>query len=142
MLPCRMDRAAFVHQNLLHLTGNVLGIYFIGILLENKIGSAAFLVIYLLGNVCAYMIYSVFSTYTKGTGASPGIYALIACIIILYPLHGGLRDLHFGTWPVNYTFAYLVLGNFYGMGAFIVHLLGFGTGVIITSLLLLLNALI
>lgn len=57
---------------------------FVGVILENKIGSWNFLAIYLIGNIAAYIVYAIFSNYTEGTGASPGIYALIACIIILH----------------------------------------------------------
>lgn len=135
----RLLTGSFFHQNIWHLLGNAYGIYFVGVILENKIGSWQFLAIYLIGNIAAYIVYSIFSDYTKGTGASPGIYALIACIFILHLYNKEFLDLHFGNWPVNYTFAYLILGNFYGMGAFIVHILGFGFGVIMTLILFMLR---
>lgn len=138
----RLFTGSFFHQNVLHLLGNVYGIYFVGIILEDKIGSWKFLAIYLIGSVVAYSVYSIFANYTKGTGASPGIYALIACIIVLHLYNKEFLNLQFGNWPVNYTFAYLILGNLYGMGAFIVHILGFSFGTIITIILLFLGVLI
>lgn len=138
----RLLTGSFFHQNILHLLGNVFGIYFVGMILENKIGSWKFLAIYLIGNIAAYILYAIFSDYTEGTGASPGIYALIACIIILHLYNKEFLDLQFGNWPVNYTFAYFILGNLYGMGAFIVHILGFSFGTMMTLILLFLNVLI
>lgn len=135
----RLLTGSFFHQNILHLLANAYGIYFVGIILEDKIGSWKFLAIYLIGNIGASIVYSIFSDYTKGTGASPGIYALIACIIILHLYNKEFLNLHFGNWPVIYIFAYLTLGNLYGMGAFIVHILGFSFGTIITLLFLFLN---
>ncbi len=138
----RLLTGSFFHQNILHLLGNAYGIYFVGIILEDKIGSWKFLAIYFIGNIAAYIVYAIFSNYTEGTGASPGIYALIACIIILHLYNRDFLNLQFGNWPVNYTFAYLILGNLYGMGAFIVHILGFSFGIIITLILLILRVLI
>jgi len=138
----RLLTGSFFHQNILRLLGNAYGIYFVGVILENKIGSWKFLAIYLIGNIAAYTVYSLFADYTKGTGASPGIYALIACIIILHLYNKEFLNLQFGNWPANYTFAYLILGNLYGMGAFIVHILGFSFGTIITLIFLFLNLLI
>lgn len=135
----RLITGSFFHENILHLLANVYGIYFVGIILEDRIGSWAFLSIYLIGNIGAGIVYSIFSDFTEGTGASPGIYALIACIIILHIYNKGFLNLHFGSWPVTYIFAYLILGNLYGMGAFIVHILGFSFGTIITFLFLFLN---
>jgi len=138
----RLLTGSFFHQNILHLLGNAYAIYFVGVILEDKIGSWNFLAVYLIGNIAAYTVYAIFSDYTKGTGASPGIYALIACIIILHLYDKTFLNLQFGNWPVNYTFVYLILGNFYGIGAFIVHILGFSFGTIITLILLFLKILI
>src|SRR5699024_9144297 len=138
----RLLTGSFFHQNIWHLLGNAYGIYFVGVILENKKGSWKFLAIYLIGNIAAYIVYSIFSDYTKSTCASPSIYALIACIVILHLYNKEFLDLHFGNWPVNYIFAYLILGIFYGMGAFIVHILVFGFGVIMTLNLLMLRLIV
>lgn len=137
----RVLTGSFFHQNILHLLANAYGMYFVGIILEDRIGSWKFLAIYLVGNIVTYTVYAIFANYTEGTGASPGIYALIACIIILHLYDKEFLSLQFGSWPVNYIFSILILGNFYGMGAFIVHILGFSFGIIITLMFLFLNVL-
>lgn len=124
------------HHNILHLLGNTFAIYFVGLILENKIGSWRFLFIYLIGNVGASIIYAIFLTYTNATGASPGIYALITCILILHIYKHEFLDLHYGNWPVNYTLYYAIFGNFLGMDTFILHILGASFGAVIALLLI------
>ena len=133
----RLITGSFFHHSTLHLLSNSLAIYFVGMILENKIGSWTFLFIYFLGNVGASIIYSLLSSYTDGNGASPGIYALIACMVILFLHNRSFINLQFGNWPVNYTFIYFVFANFVGMSGFIVHIIGFGLGSIFTLLFLL-----
>ncbi|MDY0404856.1 rhomboid family intramembrane serine protease [Virgibacillus sp. 179-BFC.A HS] len=128
----RLLTSLLFHQNILHLLGNTFGIYFVGIILENKIDRWQFFILYLMGNLGASIVFSIFTNYIAGTGASPGIYALIACIIILRLRDKEFLDLHYGNWPVNYTLFYFILGNFYGASAFVVHILGFSFGAIIT----------
>ena len=131
----RLITGSFFHHSLLHLLGNSFALYFVGMILENKIGSWTFLFIYFLGNIGTSIIYSLFFSYTNGNGASPGIFALIACIVILFLKNRSFMNLRFGNWSVNYTFFYFVFGNFIGMDALIVHIIGFGIGSIITLLL-------
>lgn len=71
-----------------------------------------------------------------GCGASPGIYALIACIVFLYLYNPGLLKLNFNEWVCNYTVWYFFLGNFIGIHGFVAHLIGFGAGIVISSILL------
>lgn len=138
----RLLTGAFFHHNLWHLLGNTFAIYFVGLILENRIGSWRFLFIYLAGNAGASIIYAIFATYTNAAGASPGIYALIAWILILHLYNQDFLDLHYGNWAVNYTLYYAVLGNFMGIDAFIVHILGFSFGAVIALLFLFLKILV
>ena len=137
----RLLTGTIFHHDILHLLGNTFAIYFVGLILENKIGSWRFLFIYLIGNVGASIIYAMCFTYTNAAGASPGIYALVICIFILHIYNREFLDLHFGNWPVNYTFCYAVLGNFWGNDAFIVHVFGASIGVVIILMLLVFNRL-
>jgi len=137
----RLVTGTFFHSGVLHLVSNTFAIYFVGSILENMIGSWIFILIYLVGNVGASIVYSHYSSYTHGTGASPGIYALIACILILHVHHKEFLGLDFGSYAVNYVLYYAILGNFIGIGGLIVHVLGFGFGTIIAFVLLFLNLL-
>lgn len=132
----RLLTGSFFHQNVLHLLGNSFAIYFVGIILENKIGRWHFLFIYLTANIGTSIVYSKIFSYTQGTGASPGIYALIACIIIFYFHNPRFINLDFGNWAVNYTLIYFILGNFIGLSGLIVHLLGLSLGSVLTILII------
>ena len=132
----RLLTSTTFHHNALHLLGNTLAIYFVGLILENKIGSWRFLFIYLAGNVGASIMFAIFSTYTNAAGASPGIYALIACMLVLHIYNQEFLDLHDGDWPVNFTLYYAVLGNFVGVDGFVLHILGASIGSVIALLFL------
>ena len=130
---------SFFHVSTLHLLANVLGIYFVGVILENKIGSFNFLLIYLFANIFKSLIWArVFPYNELGCGASPGIYALIGCILIIYLNNINLIKPYFNTWTLNYIIWYFLLGNITGAGGLMAHSLGFSFG-IVTSMVLLLK---
>ncbi|MFJ7667606.1 rhomboid family intramembrane serine protease [Lysinibacillus sp. NPDC097195] len=138
----RILTGAFFHKNILHLLANVFGIYYVGLILEDKIGHLIFLIIYLIGNIGTYIIYSILISYTDGNGASPGIYALITCIIILHFKDSIVLNLNFKSYPVQFTIGYFIIGNFFNLGAFRVHLIGVVIGVILTFLFLVVGILL
>lgn len=130
----RLVTCSFFHMNVLHLMGNVFGISFVGAYLEETIGSGLFLLIYILGNLLVYFLFSAFSTYTHGTGASPGIFALIACILYLYIQQPQLFDPK-GSYQTMYIILYATLGNLIGLSGTIAHVFGFIIGLIMSILL-------
>ena len=132
----RIVTGAFFHKNMLHLLANVFGIYFVGLILEDKIGHLSFLLIYLISNIGTYIIYSIFISYTDGNGASPGIYALIICIFILHFKDSTFLNLNFSSYPIQFTIGYFIIGNFYNLGAFTVHIIGAVIGAVLTFIFL------
>lgn len=79
----------------------------------------------------------VFTSAKSGCGASAGIYALIACILILYLQNPNLFNLDFGTLALSYLIWYFFLGNFIGLSGLIAHSLGFSFGIVGSMILLL-----
>ncbi|WP_332557784.1 rhomboid family intramembrane serine protease [Clostridium sp.] len=132
----RVITGSFFHANIFHLLGNAFAIFCVGIILENKMGSSYFLSIYLIGNIVESIISAINSNYIRGCGASPGIYAIIACIVFLYLYNPGLLKLNFNEWSCNYTVWYFFLGNFIGIHGLVAHLIGFGSGIFVSSILL------
>lgn len=126
----RIFTNTFFHHSFLHLLANSSALYFVGRILEDKIGSWAFLSVYLFGVIGTSIIYAALFSFTEANGSSPGIFALIACIIILMIHNRNLLNLHFGNWPVNFTFGYFILANFISIHGFIVHIIGFILGAI------------
>ncbi len=131
----RLGTSSFFHMNLLHMMGNLFAVSFVGAYLEVKIGSGLFLLIYMFGNLLVSFLSSVFFSFTNGTGASPGIFALISCIFYLYIKEPELVDLNFGTYQTNYIILYATLGNLIGFSGAISHILGFVIGILISILL-------
>ena len=131
----RLITAPFFHLNIIHLMGNAFGIYFVGLVLENKIGSIMFLLIYTIGNVIVSLLFSIFSSFNKGTGASPGIFALVGCIFYLFIQTPDLFNFQLGTWKTNYIIFYSILGNFIGLGGAVSHVVGFMLGILMSFFL-------
>ena len=132
----RLFTGPFFHLNIFHLLGNALGIYFVGVVLENKIGSGLFLLIYMVGNLFVSLLFSFYSSFTSGRGASPGIFALIGSIFYLYIQTPDLFHVQFGTWRTNYIIFYSILGNFIGVQGALSHVLGFLFGIAMSVFLL------
>jgi len=137
----RLLTGSFFHSSILHLLGNTFAIYCVGTILENKIGSFNFLLIYLMGNIVEGLVSAKYSNYISGCGASPGIYALIACILILYFSKTKTLNLSFNDWAFNYTIWYFFLGNFIGLRGLVAHSIGFSSGVVVSTILLLIGIL-
>ena len=105
-------------------------------ILENKIGSLYFALIYLMGHIGSSFVLAKLYYFNEGCGSSLGIYALIACIFVLHLRNRDFLNLRFGTWSLNYTICYFFIGNLIGISTLMAHSVGFIFG-IITSILLL-----
>lgn len=79
----------FLHstQNLLHIVGNMLGLYFIGRILEPILGRQQFLLIYLSSIIMGGLMYLAFhlSGFQIVVGASAGVFGIMALFCLLYP---------------------------------------------------------
>lgn len=135
----RLFTGSFFHANILHLLGNAFAMYFVGIILENKIGSGYFLIIYIIGNIAESLVSANCFYYTCGYGASPGIYALIGCTLILYLHNPNLLNLNYNEISCNYTIMYFFLGNLIGVTGLVAHAVGFSIGIIVSMILLLIG---
>jgi rhomboid protease GluP len=92
----RLVAATLLHYGFLHLFVNVLGLYFFGRLVENKLGAARFLIVYwfsAIGSMLAILAVAIATQdlVQLGVGASGGVMGLIGAIIALM-LRGWRRD--------------------------------------------------
>ena len=85
----RMITAAFLHAGLLHLGFNMFGLYLFGSQLEQTIGPARFLVLYLLsalgGAACSHFFGPPFQ---YSVGASGAVFGLLAAYAVTAKLRG------------------------------------------------------
>jgi len=74
----RLFTAMFLHANFLHILFNMYALYLFGYLIENALGSARFIAVYLVGGLLAMVTSYVFSDpQAVGVGASGAIFALL-----------------------------------------------------------------
>ncbi|MCD7743689.1 MAG: rhomboid family intramembrane serine protease [Lachnospiraceae bacterium] len=125
----------FLHYNLRHLLANSIGILAVGSLLSTFLKKGQTLFLFLSGGILAEIAYSiVVSDLIYDIGASSGIFALIACLIVCvlrFPKH-----FHF-IWyrpDVIVTIVYFIFANT-SVSAFLVHSFGFAAGVMISFIL-------
>ena len=79
----RFLTAIFLHGSLLHLMYNMFALLLFGFILENKIGSRNFLIVFLSSGIIANLI--AVNYYPSSLGASGAIYGILGCLTILNP---------------------------------------------------------
>ena len=80
----------FVHSGFLHIFGNMLVFFFMGIAFEQRIGSKKFLIIYLITGVCGALTHSLLNlSYPNNQiiliGASGAIFGIMGAFAYSYP---------------------------------------------------------
>jgi membrane associated rhomboid family serine protease len=77
----------FVHGGFLHIFGNMLIFFFVGVAFEQRIGWKKFLVIYLLAGVCGTLTHSLLNldSVTILIGASGAIFGILGAFAFSYP---------------------------------------------------------
>jgi membrane associated rhomboid family serine protease len=153
----RLFTSMFVHADIFHIFFNMYFLYMFGRAVENTLGSARFLVLYLASGVMAAVFHSVFS-FLQGVdalvipavGASGAISGVLGAYTILYP-GTRLTACFFMLVPVCYTtsaiyfllfwFALQVFYGYASMGtviatvAFFAHAGGFLAGIALLPVL-------
>lgn len=77
----------FLHASILHIIFNVIWLVILGLLFEEKMGSARFLSIYLIAGVAGNIAYGLinFGENSYAVGASGAIFGILGAILVLYP---------------------------------------------------------
>ncbi len=104
----------FVHADLLHLLGNMLGVFFFGTAIERSVGSKEFVLMYLLiGVLCG--ISSLIGYYFSGMyysfllGASGAVYAILLIYAVMFP---NAKIFIWGILPVSAPLLVLIYAGF------------------------------
>lgn len=132
--PWTFVTAIFLHYDVEHIFFNMLALFMFGTLLESRIGSKKFLLIFflsgILGNV-GYMLTSL-NSQIPALGASGAIYGIMGTAAVLMPL----AIVYIGV-PLPMIIAAFVWGITEFTGLFVpsdiahgAHLLGLGVGIL------------
>lgn len=122
----------FLHGGFAHLFFNMYALFLFGPLLEQKIGTKRFLMVYFVAGIIAAFFSSFI--YQSAVGASAAIMGMLGALIIVRP---NLRLLFFFAIPMKLWVAGIIwaaldiFGIFYPSGvANIAHLIGLGVGIL------------
>lgn len=103
--PWRYVTFQFLHGGAWHLVGNMIGVFFLGGLLERTMGSKRYLAFYLSCGAFAGLVYVIVAgvypeipDWAPIIGASGGVYALLLAVAVLFP---GVRLLLWFVLPVR-----------------------------------------
>jgi membrane associated rhomboid family serine protease len=101
----RLMTAAFLHYGMFHLLLNMLGLYWFGSLLERRIGSGRFLLLYIVSGLAGSAGALVVSPTNATVGASGAIFGILGAGLVLEQQ----RDYVFGGSALGVIVANLVL---------------------------------
>jgi rhomboid protease GluP len=127
----------FVHFELFHLSGNMLGLWILGTRAERRLGKVHFLFVYLASGVAAALAILTFHPLTVSEGASGAVSGLAGSLIVI-----AIPSLKMPGWQLRLKFALLLVFSL-GLvsteiirgGLLFAHTTGLLTGAIITTLL-------
>ena len=74
----------YIHGSLFHLFGNMLGLYFIGDMIEKRLGKSRFFLFYTITGIIGCLISSLFVD-NPGIGASGCVFGLVGSLLYFYP---------------------------------------------------------
>lgn len=75
--------AIFLHGDIVHLLYNLFALLFFGFILEKKIGTKNFLIVFFLSGIISNIIGVTF--YNSSLGASGAIYGILGCLAVINP---------------------------------------------------------
>ncbi len=140
----RLFTCMFLHADIGHVSGNLIGLYALGEMLEDELGHVRFTILYILGGVAAAAAssyyYKLNNEYISSIGASGAIFALVgAMAMMLFMYRDRLRKISRSN--VLFFIIYLLL-SFFGGGNGVdvaAHVCGFIAGGLICIILCMLQ---
>ena len=75
----------FLHAGTGHLIFNMIGLYFFGPRLENRLGAKTFLLLYFLSGIGGALFHLIFSGLAPVVGASAGVYGVLLGFAMYWP---------------------------------------------------------
>ncbi len=127
----RLLTCGYLHMGVIHLLGNMAALEMIGTRIEKKLGPVWMLTIYNLGTMLTAFLWCLVFPEGWMIGASLGIFVLLGmlCVMLFSKDGKGLAEL--SRYERGYLVFYVIAGCFLGIGTIVVHLIGFGIGILV-----------
>ena len=127
----RLVTYGYTQTAIWHLLTNIFGLWYVGRYLEKRIGLIRTVLVYHIGLIIAGIAIFVFYPNSFNYGASPAIFACLGVLV-----NWLMRDrTKWNEYKIQKGFYFLlyyfVLSNFLGICTFVIHLLGFCTGLLL-----------
>jgi len=87
--PWRLLTNTFIHIGVLHVVLNMVGLWFLGTLIERLLGSLGFIVAYLLSALCGSVLSTWWNPLTVSAGASGAIFGIFGALVAYLLRHRG-----------------------------------------------------
>lgn len=130
----RLFTASLLHGSWLHLIANIVAFVCVGTFIENKLGHLRYMTVFLVLDIIASILfYLYYIDCTDGNGASVGIYAMLAVLLILWLRHPSAFPYRWYHPAFIYILIYFVAANLYrgNHRTMIIHAIGFFVGLLI-----------
>lgn len=124
----RLITYGYTQTAIWHLLANALGLWYVGLYLEKKIGILRFMLVYHIGLVIAGIAILVFYPNGFHYGASPAIFACLGMLANWFIRKRDLWNEYKSQRGFYFLFYYFFLSNFLGMRTLLFHLFGLCVG--------------
>lgn len=127
----RLLSCGYLHGGVVHLVGNMAALEIIGTKIEKKIGPVKLLLIYNLGTILTAFLWCLIFPEGDITGASLGIFVLLGMMCVMLFAKREKQTIALSRYDKGYLVFYVIAGCFLGIGTIVVHLIGFGIGILV-----------
>ena len=127
----RLVSYGYLQPAVWHLAANALALWYVGRYLQRVIGTWRFVAVYLAGMIAACAVWLLIFPKGYMYGASPAIFCCLGMMTVWAIKDRGLEEEYRSLRGSRYLLGYMLLSNFLSVGTFVVHLLGFGAGMLL-----------
>lgn len=135
----RIITSSFFHVGIIHIIVNSISLYYAGLLIESKIGSGWFLLVFLISNLVERIIFAFLFTPVSSIGSSPGIYGLMGVILVYCIRDRKFLIAHKKNREMTWLISFFIIGNLLGWDTLFVHTVGFILGILLGVILMYFN---
>lgn len=135
----RLLTCGYLHMGIIHLLGNMAALEIVGGKVEEKIGPLKMVLLYNAGAMLTGFLWClIFKKWTMA-GASLGIFVLLGMVCAWLWLGRERKIIELNRAEKRYLIVYVIVGCLLGIGTIVVHLIGFGIGVVVGFVMLKMN---